>query len=1380
MILTKEGYITSIGLLLPDNSTQQISPEDLRTSLTNLADSVNSFLVGQNIAAKNVASVSTRTTLVGEGAIDKRELFGRSNQDNSAFGYNALHGNYDGVKNTAIGATALSCNLYGDQNVAVGYNAVAGNTTGSGNVGVGNFTLQTNKKGHFNIAIGHGAGSYVGEESNYNFYVGAHPVDYEDLCDLEIASGNLPLLFGDLLNRKLGIGVNTLHGFGAVQSSGDVCPSDNDSFNLGHPSYNWGAAFLSSGLSYSSSGDFLVTRNTPKGDAYPDQYTHSTVFVMDSGGAVGIHTETPSGTKGALTVAGNIVPHETHIYALGSPDLKWDGWFNDIIVSGNATINDLQYTTINECIYDCKTLHLATSGFCDPSTSGLTGGALCGYLSDGSLDGAGFEVHSSGSDYIRDYRFIFKEPDQGLTCLEVDSNYARSRWQSNISIEVTDGQHMQTQRVLSDDKLSLATQSGCHGLFFRASQATSGNVTYLGSEDNIDLYSYVKDVNFIGGSGNDYDYYVSVGSPSSGISVGLDLGTRISGGMVGFGLENNDDLSPDTSRFSLRTHNYDSNVLESLNILRVSGLVGITDIAVASGAAPVVPAALFNVQGGNGCDVRFSASGLQSSSLDIIANGNTRASGVQIAYNPLTDTANFSLIRPSGGVGQLFDFMSVTNDGSIFIGQTPSGLANSGTIAIREQDSAPSATSLFGKLYVKPKFVSGTQTQSLYFRDDGGNEFNIVRNEVEDDVYGDERGNTYAGAFSPASRPTLSAHHNTTLGHYTLNATTTASGNVGVGSGVLQNTTTGSENTVVGAGSVFTAITPSNNTIIGAANLASGADAEGNVIVGYANLQKSLSTPTNCIVIGTGIKDGATDTMANSTLAIGHGDTPLVYGSLSSRSFDIKNGSLSVGSENDRHVLSISHGLSGVRDVTVVDLKDNVNAAAVSGVIALRFTDSDGDTRQLMEFDHASAAMTNSPSYVGPAAADPRPFVKLEGDMLLRGCVKFADGTYMDSANVQSNFAGTGLRLASVSYGKVMHIDYVNLKEAESLTPSVDTGSSYVAVSVASGTSDLVGKMSLQTLTSYMSAGTASIASNCNHLFSNSVIDTVRNSGTVMIGCNVAEAATGWKNAVMIGSEAGMNATTPNVGLATDTPAVFIGYRAGRDADNVSNSVFIGTNAGYLARNSDGSVFIGQSAGVDNSMDDSIGIGEHALRGTTNSSEGGKKNIEIVAGLLDNERLMYSRGHFDGRLNIQNSIAGSTDQRRISIGDAVLTPDAPLSARLDHAISGHSGIHNIQTWYCDDTKVAQVTCKGDFETLYSGIVLPQTIEGFAMSGMPCPESYSTPVSGLMKTKGYDFLDDIDVTIVNRDSTMTVHSGAYVVATRVNREYRPIWVNCSGV
>ena len=56
MILTKSDYLAKINGLLPDNSTQQISPEDLRESLTDLVDSVHLFLDGKEINTANFSS----------------------------------------------------------------------------------------------------------------------------------------------------------------------------------------------------------------------------------------------------------------------------------------------------------------------------------------------------------------------------------------------------------------------------------------------------------------------------------------------------------------------------------------------------------------------------------------------------------------------------------------------------------------------------------------------------------------------------------------------------------------------------------------------------------------------------------------------------------------------------------------------------------------------------------------------------------------------------------------------------------------------------------------------------------------------------------------------------------------------------------------------------------------------------------------------------------------------------------------------------------------------------------------------------------------------------------------------------------------------------
>ena len=90
--------------------------------------------------------------------------------------------------------------------------------------------------------------------------------------------------------------------------------------------------------------------------------------------------------------------------------------------------------------------------------------------------------------------------------------------------------------------------------------------------------------------------------------------------------------------------------------------------------------------------------------------------------------------------------------------------------------------------------------------------------------------------------------------------------------------------------------------------------------------------------------------------------------------------------------------------------------------------------------------------------------------------------------------------------------------------------------------------------------GFASVANNCNHIFSNAEadIDRVNNSQSIFIGCDVATDATGWKNSTIIGTEAGRYSTVNNPSLASDTSVVFLGYQAGKNTSNVENSVFIG------------------------------------------------------------------------------------------------------------------------------------------------------------------------------------------------------------------------------
>lgn len=1359
MIFTKSEYIASINNLLADNSTQQISPQDVRNSFIDLVDSVNNFLIGAEINSANLGSPDTRTTRVGELALDKLSLAGRSSQDNSAVGYYSLGGNYNGYRNTAVGSYAMSCNLYGSDNVALGYVSLSSNVDGSGNVAIGNHTLQSNKNGDFNIAIGHGAGYYIGPNSNYKLYIGAHEVNFDELCEIPANSGTAPLIYGDLKNLAMGVGVKTLHGFGNLQVSGGISPHQNSFADIGHPSYAWRSIYATSGIGYSDSGNFSLVRYTNTGI---DQYTKQQVMVFDSGGKVAIGTIQPSGAQGLLTVGGNIVPSQDKVYTLGSPNLRWDGIFNDIIVSGTAQIYNLIKTNVTECSYECKTLHLATSGICENDIFNST---FCGYLNDQALDGAGFETHSSGTDYRRDYRFIFKAADQTLNCLEQDDVYSRSRWYSNISLELENGRHLGTKRVLSRGDLSLVSESGCFGVYIKP---TADYKVFVGKAADIS-YPYQGDTNTVYPSG----FTNLFSSPSSGVKITQAFASRVqnSSKTIGFNINYHDakDLAPSgqtLNRLSIR--NIGPSGVDAFTILNNnpgSGLVGISNIA----SEQVLPETIFNVQASGGCDVRFSSRGLNNTNLQLLSNGNVKASGFQIKYIPRTNTGynfdtssdnrtlvDFSLIFPSGNSSIEDGAISIAENSYVGIGRTYLGNtrlfdpnapltiyhngANSGTVSLHEQSAAPQFTSDYGKVYVKP-YSFGSQTQSIFFIDDVGNEFNLIPNastSLNGLVHSDNNGNTYGGYYCPATRPTVSAYRNTALGYSAASGLTSGSDNVIIGYNAAKSFNTGSKNVIIGSESC-------------------GNNSSNNVIVGYRNAASAIN---NSILIGSGL--GYSNAASDYAYLVGFGNDPLISGSLgggNGKYLNLMNGYLGVYSQYNNQQFFVKNFTESSKYVTALQVKDNQHAGYNDGILSIRFLDQNNLSRTLADFNYsATSPVAVTPSFFNPTPS--RPYIGVSGDIRLLGAIRFANGTSIDDGALD------------------VALNFYDLPNAIDTPDTITTTNSHIALSVPSGGDYYVGRMTLQALSDYVGSGFASVSNNCNHVWSSaeSSISKTNNSSSVFIGCDAAVGATGWKHAVMIGTQAGNSATTPNVGLATDTAGVFIGYQAGKEADQTDNCVFLGTNAGAYAYSGVHSIYLGANAGYYSSCRNSIGIGQHALRGEVNETEIGYANIEIVAGLLDNQRLLYSSGDLSYKININNVMAGDSNLKRMSVGHATLSPDAPFSVRKNDIFGGHSTATYIQTWYCNNSLVAAVDCDGNF--VGGGASSPTTIEGVSANTIAAPSLSSTPTSGLLVIKNSSWSGSTTTYIVNKDKTLTIPSGVMVVATKVNGTYRPIWVGCS--
>ena len=881
-------------------------------------------------------------------------------------------------------------------------------------------------------------------------------------------------------------------------------------------------------------------------------------------------------------------------------------------------------------------------------------------------------------------------------------------------------------------------------------------------------------------------------------------------------------------RLSLHIDNGQSVIRESVTVLRnggqasQSGLVGITNATYASDGDPILPETIFNVQSTGNSDIRFSSgpSRFVRSSVELLGNGNGRASGLHITYDPEFDNAfiagdgyggydetcvdpngtdrtvvDFSLIRPSGTTGMEFSHLSMSERGFIGIGMTRTHetrhfdphapltvaymcetVADSGTISMHEQASAPSNNSDFGKIYVKP-YTVGSRSQALYFKDDSGFETNLVLSQDLEPtvasgglIYGNN-GNTYGGWHTPKVRQADATKSNNTY--------------YGWGAGYLLSETGSADcNTLVGyhAGSGMEPVS-SNNTVVGCDSLVGYTDGNRNVIVGDSNFNgggSEFGGMDDAILIGRELYQS--EIPEDGTFALGKGTTPLLLGKVTgSKYLSVVGGTFSVLEQSQSEFkTSFEFDNPFVRYTTVLNTIDYARAGSNQGIndLVFRFSNGDGLSEDLFTLD-PRGSFAHTPTYQAPTGTTP--FAELNADFKLKGAIRFQDGTSLSGISEFNLIPLNGVSGTNVivqNNENYIVLDYSGLDLAGNITTEIRTDNTFIAAQVDGTASNKVGKISLQGLADYVGSGASTIAENCNVLISNPEnelnVNAAGMSRSVLIGCDVAYGASGWKHAVIIGSEAGANATVSNPSLGMDMAAVFVGYRAGYDCDNLDNTIGIGTNAAKNADSASDSVFIGSNAGLDGTYANSIGIGEHALRGTFSGGEGGSGNVEIVCGIDDNNRLMYNGGALSNRVNIMNTIAGRTDIPNISIGMPRLSPEAPLEVRRHSSVHGSNPNDFVQSWFCDDVMVASMDCNGNF---YGSGNTANNIEGLMDTAITGGTMVS-PASGRMSIYEDGSNTGRDVYVTNRDSSLTgVPAGTYVVAIRMKSEFRPTWVGC---
>lgn len=1024
MILSKPQLVENIARELSDNSTGQISPYDIRHNLLDIIDSVHLLTGSQNLRAKNFDTLNARSTRAGDFTIDKLGLEGYFSTDNSAFGYFALNANYQGAKNTAVGSYSLSCNIYGEDNAALGYHALAGNTNGFSNIGIGSYTLNNNKIGNFNIAIGHGAGYYAERDTNFRLFIASHAIDEEYLCANESGEGLVPLIHGDLSSSNLRVGIATrdLHEGATLQVGGNVHPtiSGLSNFDIGSSNYRWRNIYLTSFISFPNNNHILFNTSTNKFSISSDTAINGNVItsgnlsvsnnLVTSGNSVlggNVHIDGAAAIDGGISVSGSIIPQQHMAFNLGDSDKFWlNAYVNNIYVSGIGRFN--RFEAIEQAHYLHKTMFLASSGYVESIDGGGPNGLYDyyspndesmepqGYLNDEELGGAGLNIKSSGIDYDRTYKFVFKPTDWSLSNLASDSVYSRSSWNSNISISTSSGCHVQSSRLISKNNVGVVTYDDGLGLYIR-----DGKIYNTFNHNLSSNLAGISDVNYISNSGTTSNYVITISSPSSGVNLSQRFLSNVSNNtntLNGFELIYindselnapsffNEDAGQYPSRFVVRSFNNSNSAKRSFTLLQdaADGFVGISNF---ENSDYLLPDTILNIRSTGDAVTRITAEnqGYSKSAIQLLGVENCLKYGAELEYLNISGIVNLNtfnneqyrnvlkifvddpLVGIFAGSGNINSMLTIGDD-----------LNPNAIVALHEASSNPIAASGYGKVFVKKLQNGDGKHSSLQFMDASGNMFDITMNAIGLDgaqnldkpLFVDDFGNTFGGRFSPEQKQTIvQAQRNTAIGFKSL-----------------MKVTDGDNNTVIGyqAGS---GITTGNN----------------NIVLGYNSLQ-SISTGSNNIVIGNNLLNDVPEN-SSDLFMLGYQNKVLMSGQLNNQSITMPNGTLMIDN-NIGESLKLKSNLIEVVDRGGSDYPDSR--------LIFKFTGNSSSDMLILNHNSGPINKTNV-SYQVPSP--PRPRAELNADLRMLGAIRFSDSTSLESASFLTNISTltTGLSATNAS-----------------------------------------------------------------------------------------------------------------------------------------------------------------------------------------------------------------------------------------------------------------------------------------------------------------------------------------------------------------------------
>lgn len=993
---TKATLIANITQDISDNATQEITPKGVRQNLLDIVDSVGNLLFTEEIVSTNFSTPATRTTIAGEEVLSKLGQESYVSVDNSAFGYAALKQNFAGERNTALGAYALSCNVYGTDNVGVGYSSLAGNSNGVANVGIGEYTLYYNKLGNMNVAIGHGAGYYADREDSSKLYIAVHPVTEQYVCDNPEGVGLTPLVYGDFELGKFGINVNDFHPHGTVQVSGAISPSQDEVFSLGHADYSFDQAYARGITFY-------------EGNSHTYDATSDVVIVS------GVHMH-----------GDDIKPLVDAVYSLGSPSNRWrDIKTYNLTVDGTATIN--QYNAVTSCLYECKTLYLATSGVCDGEIN------PCGYLNKEELIGAGLIIPSSGDAGLSNYKWTIVP--SGLSTQNLAPTSATDEdnafWVSNNNVLLS-GDYSQVRatkhlggndgsaafggmianssngfagmNVIADatyQRLTFTTNDGFYAPAYQQTvDAGAGDFGSFYSKYTFNIDGTAEDTNTLSTDSR----RLTINSPDIDIPVSLNLnhGVAHKRGVELYSTSSGTVPGLYISTYDGSVSNDDINTVSIMEDDVTGGVLGVSNFG---GQGKLkIPETIINARSTSDASIRVTAenAGNVSAALELCGELNCLQDAGEVTYNKTSGVMVLSTYKDSGrldfitmkrdafgeGLGLFCDSPEIAGDNVVTFGTPtdPVGISLSNHPA----SFTPSTHGLgFTRLYSRDVDSSPSQSSELIYVDNLGNIIPVsLVTDNASSLFSDDT-NTFGGSGCPADRSNIvPSSGNTGYGAEALSSITSAAPvstlNTAFGYRAGYGLTHSTGNIVVGSDSILPSVSGIHrNVVLGNNVVASGSD---NLILGNYN----QVTANGAVLIGRNLD---ATTLPDSTLLVGAGDNILLSGVLNQPS----NLLLSMPDNGSFRL----YGPNNVESTTIASHTVNVVGSGTrygETPFTINFTGEDGAlSNDLVTLDHsAHYAMNNVEIY---ETTNPRrPFMHIDGDLRVRGALRLADGTSLESA----------------------------------------------------------------------------------------------------------------------------------------------------------------------------------------------------------------------------------------------------------------------------------------------------------------------------------------------------------------------------------------------